>query len=59
MRKERRKCAFEECNKYIPLGKREETLYCSPNCAKKAEYRRKLKKEGKELTWRGVRRPGL
>lgn len=50
-------CAFPECNKKLPFAQR--SIYCNSKCRSKHLLRIKLAKEGKTLTWRGVRRPGL
>lgn len=54
---EHKKCAFNECNRYVPIGKK--GIYCNPKCRSKAMYRRRLAESGKKLTWRGIKRPGL
>jgi hypothetical protein len=53
----RKKCAYEGCNNLLPYGKRGK--YCCLRCRGMAYRRRRAKREGRELAWRGERRAGL
>ena len=57
---EKKKCTFEGCNNFIPrIRANHHAKFCSRRCEGMFKYREKAKLEGRELVYRGTRRPGL